>query len=73
MDGAPTTSGSGGGGGPAPFLLKTYENVDETKTDEIVSWSSNTKASLCGNHLSLLVFSYLPISSTTTSLASPTT
>ncbi|PKA61033.1 Heat stress transcription factor A-5 [Apostasia shenzhenica] len=29
-----------GGGGPAPFLLKTYEMVDDSSTDEIVSWSS---------------------------------
>ncbi|GLT71268.1 hypothetical protein SLA2020_433010 [Shorea laevis] len=42
MDGAPTTSGSaGGGGGPAPFLIKTYDMVDESTTDEIVSWSPN--------------------------------
>lgn len=30
---------SGGGGGPAPFLLKTYDMVDDSTTDEIVSWS----------------------------------
>ncbi|XP_059445301.1 heat stress transcription factor A-5-like isoform X1 [Corylus avellana] len=43
MDGAPTTSGSagGGGGGPAPFLMKTYDMVDDSTTDEIVSWSQN--------------------------------
>jgi hypothetical protein len=43
MDGAPTTSGSGGGGGggPAPFLIKTYDMVDDSTTDEIVSWSQN--------------------------------
>ncbi|CAO2831382.1 unnamed protein product [Amaranthus hypochondriacus] len=29
----------GGGGGPAPFLLKTYDMVDDSSTDEIVSWS----------------------------------
>lgn len=28
-----------GGGGPAPFLLKTYEMVDDSSTDDIVSWS----------------------------------
>jgi heat shock transcription factor len=38
MDGAPA---GGGGGGPAPFLLKTYDMVDDSGTDEIVSWSSN--------------------------------
>ncbi|KAJ8755224.1 hypothetical protein K2173_019022 [Erythroxylum novogranatense] len=32
--------GGGGGGGPAPFLLKTYDMVDDSSTDEIVSWSS---------------------------------
>jgi len=43
MDGAPTTSGSGGGGGggPAPFLIKTYDMVADSTTDEIVSWSQN--------------------------------
>ncbi|XP_062165134.1 heat stress transcription factor A-5-like [Alnus glutinosa] len=43
MDGAPTTSGSGGGGGggPAPFLIKTCDMVDDSTTDEIVSWSQN--------------------------------
>uniref|UniRef100_A0A2P2MZI7 Heat Stress Transcription Factor family protein n=1 Tax=Rhizophora mucronata TaxID=61149 RepID=A0A2P2MZI7_RHIMU len=35
---AAATAG-GGGGGPAPFLLKTYDMVDDTSTDEIVSWS----------------------------------
>jgi hypothetical protein len=49
MDGAPTTSGSGGGGGPAPFLLKTYEMVDDSKTDEIVSWSSNKNSFVVWN------------------------
>ncbi|MCL7039350.1 hypothetical protein MKW94_004050 [Papaver nudicaule] len=32
--------GGGGGGGPAPFLLKTYDMVDDSSTDDIVSWSS---------------------------------
>lgn len=46
MDGGPAGGGGGGGGatGPAPFLLKTYEMVDDSSTDEIVSWSS-TKSS----------------------------
>nr|XP_010908034.1 heat stress transcription factor A-5 [Elaeis guineensis] len=29
----------GAGGGPAPFLLKTYDMVDDSSTDDIVSWS----------------------------------
>ncbi|KAK9058481.1 hypothetical protein SSX86_023323 [Deinandra increscens subsp. villosa] len=37
MDGNQATSG---GGGPAPFLLKTYEMVEDSVTDEIVSWST---------------------------------
>ncbi|KAJ0502674.1 putative transcription factor HSF-type-DNA-binding family [Helianthus annuus] len=37
MDG---TQPSSGGGGPAPFLLKTYDMVDDSVTDEIVSWST---------------------------------
>ncbi|KAI3947164.1 hypothetical protein MKW92_031742 [Papaver armeniacum] len=32
--------GGGGGGGPAPFLLKTYDMVDDSATDDIVSWSA---------------------------------
>ncbi|KAJ3675740.1 hypothetical protein LUZ60_004782 [Juncus effusus] len=34
-----SATGGGGGGGPAPFLLKTYEMVDDPSTNEIVSWS----------------------------------
>ncbi|XP_071690216.1 heat stress transcription factor A-5-like [Rutidosis leptorrhynchoides] len=41
MDRNSATSGGGGGGGPAPFLLKTYDMVDDSLTDEIVSWSTN--------------------------------
>ncbi|KAI3683403.1 hypothetical protein L1987_83906 [Smallanthus sonchifolius] len=37
MDG---TQAASGGGGPAPFLLKTYEMVEDSVTDEIVSWST---------------------------------
>ncbi|XP_078432729.1 heat stress transcription factor A-5-like isoform X2 [Wolffia australiana] len=29
----------GGGGGPAPFLQKTYDMIEDESTDEIVSWS----------------------------------
>ncbi|XP_022875004.1 heat stress transcription factor A-5-like [Olea europaea var. sylvestris] len=55
MDGgAPvtTTTGGGGGGsggGPAPFLLKTYEMVDDTMTDDIVSWSGSMKSFVVWN------------------------
>ncbi|GKA28485.1 heat stress transcription factor A-5, partial [Tanacetum coccineum] len=37
MEPSSTTTG---GGGPAPFLVKTYEMVDDKTTDEIVSWST---------------------------------
>ncbi|XP_060173874.1 heat stress transcription factor A-5 [Lycium barbarum] len=36
---AAAAAAAGGGGGPAPFLLKTYEMVDDSVTDEIVSWT----------------------------------
>ncbi|KAK8923869.1 Heat stress transcription factor A-5 [Platanthera zijinensis] len=36
--------GSSAGAGPAPFLLKTYDMIDDSSTDDIVSWSS-TKTS----------------------------
>ncbi|MED6146944.1 hypothetical protein PIB30_039438 [Stylosanthes scabra] len=35
----------GAGGGPAPFLLKTYDMVDDSSTDDIVSWNSSTNSS----------------------------
>lgn len=41
--------GGGGGGGPAPFLLKTYDMVDDTSTDEIVSWSSSNTSFIVWN------------------------
>ncbi|KAL5848515.1 hypothetical protein ACOSQ4_006528 [Xanthoceras sorbifolium] len=52
MEAAGASSGSGGGGGgggPAPFLLKTYEMVDDSSTDEIVSWSSNNNSFVVWN------------------------
>ncbi|KAK6118583.1 hypothetical protein DH2020_047669 [Rehmannia glutinosa] len=39
----------GGGAGPAPFLLKTYEMVDDTNTDAIVSWSGSRKSFVVWN------------------------
>ncbi|XP_059651017.1 heat stress transcription factor A-5-like [Cornus florida] len=38
-----------GGGGPAPFLLKTYEMVDDSSTKEIVSWSSSKNSFVVWN------------------------
>ncbi|GMH20270.1 hypothetical protein Nepgr_022111 [Nepenthes gracilis] len=55
MDGelAATAAGGGGGGtgGPAPFLMKTYEMVDDSTTNEIVSWSPNKKSFIVWNPL----------------------
>ncbi|CAK7328397.1 unnamed protein product [Dovyalis caffra] len=44
-----TAGGGGGGGGPAPFLIKTYDMVDDSSTDEIVSWSSNKNSFVVWN------------------------
>ncbi|GAU42072.1 hypothetical protein TSUD_326500 [Trifolium subterraneum] len=53
MEGSTTGSGGGGGGsgggGPAPFLVKTYEMVDDSCTDEIVSWSENNNSFIVWN------------------------
>ncbi|KAE9603004.1 hypothetical protein Lal_00018363 [Lupinus albus] len=52
MDGAPPSSSSaaaGTGGGPAPFLLKTYEMVDDSSTDDVVSWSSTNNSFVVWN------------------------
>ncbi|XP_023526227.1 heat stress transcription factor A-5-like [Cucurbita pepo subsp. pepo] len=38
-----------GGAGPAPFLIKTYEMVDDSATDEIVSWSSSKNSFVVWN------------------------
>ncbi|KAL4331676.1 hypothetical protein AHAS_Ahas13G0523900 [Arachis hypogaea] len=43
--GAPQSTGGGAGGGPAPFLLKTYDMVDDSATNDIVSWNSSTNNS----------------------------
>ncbi|CAA0823284.1 Heat stress transcription factor A-5 [Striga hermonthica] len=48
MDGG-GASGGGPGGGPAPFLIKTYEMVDDMNTDSIVSWSSTKKSFVVWN------------------------
>ncbi|KAG9141427.1 hypothetical protein Leryth_001879 [Lithospermum erythrorhizon] len=39
----------GGGGGPAPFLIKTYEMVDDSATDDIVSWTPNRNSFVVWN------------------------
>lgn len=40
MDGSQQQQQGGSGGvGPAPFLLKTYEMVDNPNTDSVVSWT----------------------------------
>ncbi|KAJ4957085.1 hypothetical protein NE237_013868 [Protea cynaroides] len=44
-------SGGGGSGGPAPFLLKTYDMVDDSLTDDIVSWSANKNSFVVWNPL----------------------
>ncbi|ERN10103.1 hypothetical protein AMTRI_Chr06g172980 [Amborella trichopoda] len=52
MDGAQSSSkdnSGGSGGGPAPFLIKTYEMVDDSKTDDVVSWSSSTTSFVVWN------------------------
>ncbi|KAJ6734550.1 HEAT SHOCK TRANSCRIPTION FACTOR [Salix purpurea] len=46
---AGSSPSSGAGGGPAPFLMKTYEMVDDSSTDEIVSWSSNKNSFVVWN------------------------
>ncbi|KAJ6831570.1 uncharacterized protein M6B38_307715 [Iris pallida] len=38
-----------GGGGPAPFLMKTYDMVDDSSTDDIVSWSSTNASFVVWN------------------------
>ena len=45
MDGAAAS----GGAGPAPFLLKTYDMVEDRSTDEIVSWSSSRNSFVVWN------------------------
>lgn len=44
-----TTAAASGVGGPAPFLLKTYEMVDDSTTDEIVSWSPSNNSFVVWN------------------------
>ncbi|KAG5029439.1 hypothetical protein AAZX31_05G141000 [Glycine max] len=46
MDGAPQSAGAGG---PAPFLLKTYDMVDDASTNDIVSWSSTNNSFVVWN------------------------
>ncbi|KAI5558524.1 hypothetical protein BDE02_17G048000 [Populus trichocarpa] len=46
---AGSSPSAAGGGGPAPFLIKTYDMVDDSSTDEIVSWSSNKNSFVVWN------------------------
>ncbi|XP_062109233.1 heat stress transcription factor A-5 [Humulus lupulus] len=47
MEGA--QAAASGGSGPAPFLLKTYDMVDDSATDEIVSWSASKSSFVVWN------------------------
>lgn len=50
METSAASGGPGGlGGGPAPFLIKTYDMVDDSSTDEIVSWSDNKNSFVVWN------------------------
>ncbi|KAF7837037.1 heat stress transcription factor A-5-like [Senna tora] len=51
MDSAPTSSAAAaaGAGGPAPFLIKTYDMIDDSSTDDIVSWSSTNNSFVVWN------------------------
>ncbi|KAJ7957258.1 Heat Stress Transcription Factor family protein [Quillaja saponaria] len=52
MDGDMAAASGGGGGstgGPAPFLLKTYDMVDDSSTDDIVSWTSHKNSFVVWN------------------------
>ncbi|KAJ3695131.1 hypothetical protein LUZ60_000508 [Juncus effusus] len=40
---------SGNHGGPAPFLVKTYEMLEDPSTDEIVSWGSSNSSFIVWN------------------------
>ncbi|WCJ33141.1 Heat stress transcription factor A-5 [Euphorbia peplus] len=44
-----SSAAGGAGGGPAPFLLKTYDMIDDSSTDEIVSWSSSKNSFVVWN------------------------
>ncbi|XP_009415941.2 heat stress transcription factor A-5 [Musa acuminata AAA Group] len=39
----------GSAGGPAPFLLKTYEMVDDASTNDVVSWSPSMNSFVVWN------------------------
>ncbi|KAA8527898.1 hypothetical protein F0562_035233 [Nyssa sinensis] len=48
MDG-PSVAVGGVSGGPAPFLLKTYDMIEDSSTDKIVSWSSSKNSFVVWN------------------------
>eukprot|EP00268_Persea_americana_P012933 TRINITY_DN1557_c0_g1_i1.p1 TRINITY_DN1557_c0_g1~~TRINITY_DN1557_c0_g1_i1.p1 ORF type:complete len:449 (+),score=105.85 TRINITY_DN1557_c0_g1_i1:554-1900(+) len=45
MDGSQSSSG------PAPFLTKTYEMVDDSSTNSVVSWSQNNNSFIVWNQM----------------------
>ncbi|ESW18356.1 hypothetical protein PHAVU_006G034200 [Phaseolus vulgaris] len=51
MDGAAQSAAAAAAaaGGPAPFLLKTYDMVDDSSTSDIVSWSSSNTSFVVWN------------------------
>jgi len=50
MDGGPQSdAAAAAAGGPAPFLLKTYDMVDDPSTNDIVSWSSSNTSFVVWN------------------------
>ncbi|TVU09800.1 hypothetical protein EJB05_43296 [Eragrostis curvula] len=42
--GQPPKGGGRGGGGPAPFLTKTHQMVEERATDEVISWAEQGRS-----------------------------
>lgn len=46
MEGSSTESS---GGDPAPFIVKTYEMVDDSTTDDMVSWSPTNNSFIVRN------------------------
>ncbi|KAF3780431.1 Heat stress transcription factor A-5 [Nymphaea thermarum] len=47
--GAPPSLAAAAGSSPAPFLIKTYEMVDDVSTDDIVSWGTTGRSFVVWN------------------------